>query len=44
MPLNHSTGRDEPDGIVSMGSRLSAVPSPSGEERAVMESVVAWCA
>ncbi|MDP9362968.1 MAG: M20 family metallopeptidase [Chloroflexota bacterium] len=44
MPLNPWTERVERDGIVAMASRLIAVPSPSGEERAVMESVVAWCA
>ena len=31
------------DEIVEMASRLIAIPSPSGEERAVMEWVAAWC-
>lgn len=31
------------DAIVAIASRLIAVPSPSGEEAAVMASVTAWC-
>lgn len=30
--------------IVALASRLIAIPSTSGEERAVMDAVVAWCA
>lgn len=29
--------------ILAIASRLIAIPSPSGEERAVMEEVVRWC-
>jgi acetylornithine deacetylase/succinyl-diaminopimelate desuccinylase family protein len=32
------------DEIVELASRLIAVPSPSGEERGVMDEVVRWCA
>ena len=32
------------DEIVALASRLIATPSTSGEERAVMDDVVAWCA
>ena len=32
------------DDIVALASRLIATPSTSGEERAVMDDVVAWCA
>jgi acetylornithine deacetylase/succinyl-diaminopimelate desuccinylase family protein len=32
------------DEIVALASRLIAIPSPSGEERAVMEDVARWCA
>ncbi|HET7094075.1 MAG TPA: ArgE/DapE family deacylase, partial [Thermomicrobiales bacterium] len=34
----------ERDAIVDLASRLIAIPSPSGEERAVMEFVADWCA
>jgi len=33
----------ERDAIVSLASRLIAIPSTSGEERAVMEEVARWC-
>lgn len=36
--------RVERDGVVRMASELVAIPSPSGEERAVMDHVAAWCA
>ncbi len=36
--------RVERDGIVGLASELIAIPSPSGEERAVMEFVAGWCA
>ena len=39
-PWVDKVSRDE---IVEIASRLIAIPSPSGEERAVMEWVVAWC-
>jgi succinyl-diaminopimelate desuccinylase len=29
--------------IVELASRLIAIPSPSGEERAIMDDVVRWC-
>jgi acetylornithine deacetylase/succinyl-diaminopimelate desuccinylase family protein len=32
------------DEIVALASRLISIPSTSGEERAVMEEVVRWCA
>jgi len=35
--------RVERDAIVRMASDLIAIPSPSGEERAVMEFVAGWC-
>jgi acetylornithine deacetylase/succinyl-diaminopimelate desuccinylase family protein len=38
--LGGSVSRDE---IVALASRLIAIPSPSGEERAVMEDVKRWC-
>jgi succinyl-diaminopimelate desuccinylase len=31
------------DEIVAIASRLISIPSPSGEERAVMEEVIRWC-
>jgi acetylornithine deacetylase/succinyl-diaminopimelate desuccinylase family protein len=34
----------ERDAIVDLASRLIAIPSPSGEERAVMDFAAAWCA
>ncbi len=37
------TDRIDRDAIVEMASRLIAIPSPSGEERAVMEWVEGWC-
>ncbi len=39
-PWVEKVSRDE---IVEMASHLIAIPSPSGEERAVMEWVAAWC-
>ena len=36
--------RVDRDEIVALASRLIAVPSVSGEERAVMEDVARWCA
>jgi acetylornithine deacetylase/succinyl-diaminopimelate desuccinylase family protein len=35
-----AVSRDE---IVALASRLIAIPSPSGEERAVMEETARWC-
>jgi succinyl-diaminopimelate desuccinylase len=35
--------RVDRDAIVEMASHLIAIPSPSGEERAVMEWVEGWC-
>lgn len=35
--------RVDRDEIVALSSRLIAIPSPSGEERAVMEDVARWC-
>jgi succinyl-diaminopimelate desuccinylase len=32
------------DAIVALASRLISIPSTSGEERAVMEEVIRWCA
>lgn len=37
------TERVERDAIVKMASDLIAIPSPSGEERAVMAFVTGWC-
>jgi len=39
-PWVAKVSRDE---IVEIASRLIAIPSPSGQERAVMEWVAAWC-
>ncbi len=39
-PWVEKVSRDE---IVEIASQLIAIPSPSGEERAVMEWVVEWC-
>ncbi len=39
-PWVERVSRDE---IVEMASRLIAIPSPSGDERAVMEWVAGWC-
>jgi len=44
VPLNPWTDRVDRDAIVEMASQLVAIPSPTGEERAVMEFVAAWCA
>ena len=40
MPVSDRVSRDE---IVALASRLIAVPSTSGEERAIMEDVARWC-
>ncbi len=40
MPLSDRVSRDE---IVALASRLIAIPSTSGEERAIMEDVARWC-
>ncbi len=40
-PDNVHVDREE---IVELASRLIAIPSPSGEERGVMDDVVRWCA
>jgi acetylornithine deacetylase/succinyl-diaminopimelate desuccinylase family protein len=37
------TDRINRDEIVALASRLIAIPSTSGEERAVMEEVIRWC-
>ena len=42
--MNSWAERVERDGVVAIASDLIAVPSPSGEERAVMEFVAGWCA
>lgn len=44
MGLNGWTERVSRDEIVKIASDLIAIPSPSGEERAVMEFVLGWCA
>ena len=38
--LSENVSRDQ---IVALASRLIAIPSPSGEERAVMDAVAQWC-
>ena len=43
MPGTPLVGRVSRDEIVALASRLISIPSPSGEERAVMEEVVRWC-
>lgn len=40
MPLSDRVSRDD---IVALASRLIAIPSTSGEERAIMDDVVRWC-
>ncbi len=40
---NPWTARVDRDAIVAMASDLVAIPSPSGEERVVMDFVAAWC-
>jgi succinyl-diaminopimelate desuccinylase len=40
VPVSDRVSRDE---IVALASRLIAVPSTSGEERAIMEDVARWC-
>ncbi|HEV2107372.1 MAG TPA: ArgE/DapE family deacylase [Thermomicrobiales bacterium] len=42
--MNQWAERVEWDGIVEMAKELVAIPSPSGEELAVMEFVIGWCA
>lgn len=42
--MNSWAERVERDGVVAIAADLIAVPSPSGEERAVMEFVAGWCA
>jgi acetylornithine deacetylase/succinyl-diaminopimelate desuccinylase family protein len=42
--VNAWTERVERDQIVALASDLIAIPSPSGEERAVMDFVAGWCA
>ena len=42
--MNPWTDRVNRDEIVAMAKGLIAIPSPSGEERAVMEHVAGWCA
>ena len=44
MALNQWTERVQRDAIVEIASSLVAIPSTSGEERAVMQFVVDWCA
>ena len=41
---NPWVARVERDAIVAMASELIGIPSPSGQERAVMDHVAAWCA
>ena len=40
MPVSDHVSRDE---IVALASRLIAIPSTSGEERAIMADVARWC-
>jgi succinyl-diaminopimelate desuccinylase len=40
VPLSDRVSRDD---IVALASRLIAIPSTSGEERAIMDDVVRWC-
>jgi succinyl-diaminopimelate desuccinylase len=42
--VNQWAERVERDGIVEMAKELVAIPSPSGDEQAVMEFVAGWCA
>ncbi len=44
METGSPTNRVSRDEIVALASRLIATPSTSGEEAAVMEDVVRWCA
>jgi acetylornithine deacetylase/succinyl-diaminopimelate desuccinylase family protein len=44
LPVSPWTDRVNRDAIVSLSSELIAIPSPSGEERDVMEFVTGWCA
>ncbi len=44
MTLSPWTERVNRDEIVALASELIAIPSPSGEELAVMEFVAGWCA
>ncbi len=41
--MNPWTERVERDAIVALASELIAIPSPSGQERDVMDFVVRWC-
>jgi succinyl-diaminopimelate desuccinylase len=43
LPVSAWTDRVDRDAIVSLGSELISIPSPSGEERDVMEFVAGWC-
>ena len=44
MPPAPWTDRVDRDAVVALAKDLIAIPSPSGEERAVMEFVAGWCA
>lgn len=44
MPVSAWTDRVDRDAIVTLSSELIAIPSPSGEERDVMDFVTGWCA
>ncbi len=44
MVSNRWTEQVDRDAIVELASQLVAIPSPSGEERAVMDAVAGWCA
>jgi len=44
VPATPWTDRVDRDDIVALAKNLIAIPSPSGEERAVMDFVAAWCA
>ena len=44
MPKTDWAARVDRAAIVDLASQLIAIPSPSGEERAVMEFVAGWCA
>ena len=44
LPVSAWTDRVDRDAIVSLASELISIPSPSGEERDVMEFVAGWCA
>jgi len=44
VPVSKWTEAVDRDAIVQLASRLIAIPSPSGQEREIMEFVAGWCA